>query len=150
MTAAASPGGIGAASASTYRVLLAEDNEINQIVASEVLTKSGYRCEVVDNGQKAVAAVQRERFDIVLMDCQMPLLDGFDATRLIREQEAAQGAGCRRLPIIALTANAMKGDRERCLEAGMDAYASKPINPAELLGTIERLLHAGLDAAKAA
>jgi len=134
-------------------VLLAEDNEINQLVASEILTKCGYRCEIVADGQKAVEALQRRRYDLVLMDCQMPVMDGFAATREIRRLERDGllfgGAGCR-LAVIALTANAMKGDRERCLDAGMDAFASKPINPKELLRTIEQALPNGLAGSKTA
>ncbi|GEM_PF-5005581 len=135
------------------RLLVAEDNEINQIVATEVLSRSGIRCDVVDTGQAAVEAVKRERYDLVLMDCQMPVMDGFDATREIRALENRRGvasSGGSRLPIVALTANAMRGDRERCLEAGMDAYVSKPIDPTELLKTIRRLLGNQPQAADAA
>jgi PAS domain S-box-containing protein len=135
------------------RVLLAEDNEINQIVAREMLIKCGYCCDIVGDGQKAVDAMQREEYDLILMDCQMPVKDGFDATREIRRLERNNqlaGQSGRRIPIVALTANAMKGAREKCLEAGMDGYASKPINPKELLRTIERMLRGGTDVAKAA
>ncbi len=135
------------------RILVAEDNEINQIVAKEILTKSGFRCDIVGDGRKAVEQAQSGQYDLILMDCQMPVMDGFDATREIRRLERGghlpAGTG-RRIPIVALTANAMKGDRERCLEAGMDAYASKPINPKELLSTIEQVLRGGSDVAKAA
>lgn len=135
------------------RILVAEDNEINQIVAQEILTKSGFRCGIVGDGKAAVEAAQSGQYDLILMDCQMPVMDGFDAAREIRRLERAgqrPGGAGRHIPIVALTANAMKGDRERCLEAGMDAYASKPINPKELLGTIEQMLRGGTDAAKAA
>jgi len=124
------------------RVLLAEDNEINQAIACELLSNSGFDCTVAPNGTAAVDAVRREAFDLILMDCQMPEMDGFEATREIRRLEAAgqlpvqQG---RRLPIIALTANALKGDRERCIEAGMDDYASKPIDLKALLATIDSI-----------
>jgi signal transduction histidine kinase/DNA-binding response OmpR family regulator len=124
---------------SAPRVLLAEDNEINRIVATEILKKSGYRFETAVNGAAALEAVKKEHFDVVLMDCQMPVMDGFEATREIRRWEAAgpmMNGSVHRIPIIALTANAMKGDRERCLEAGMDAYTSKPIDPKHLLSTI--------------
>jgi len=143
--------GIGAARGA--RILLADDNEINQIVARELLTKAGFLCDTVQDGREAVEAVQRERYDVVLMDCQMPVLDGFDATREIRRWEsfrAASGGGSSHVPIVALTADAMKGDRERCLDAGMDDYASKPINPAELLEAIGRAIRsdrAGREAA---
>lgn len=127
---------------SRLRILLAEDNEINQIVASEVLRNVGYRCDVVGDGQSAVEAVRRERYDAVVMDCQMPRLDGFQATAEIRrmEQDGGHGTASRRVPIIALTANAMSGDRELCMQAGMDAYASKPIDPAQLLQAIASVL----------
>jgi two-component system, sensor histidine kinase and response regulator len=121
------------------RVLLAEDNEINQIVAVEMLANAGYSVHVVGDGRAAVDAVQREAFDVVLMDCQMPAMDGFEAARAIRDWEGLPTARAR-VPIIALTANAMKGDRERCLQAGMDSYCSKPIDPQKLLGAIAALL----------
>ncbi len=135
------------------RILVAEDNEINQIVTKEVLTKSGYLCDIVDNGKHAVEQARTGKYDLILMDCQMPVLDGFDASREIRrlEREAQLAGGTElHIPIVALTANAMKGDRERCIEVGMDAYTSKPINPKELLSTIERMLQNGSGVAKAA
>jgi two-component system, sensor histidine kinase and response regulator len=118
------------------RILVAEDNEINQIVVREVLERAGHHCEVAPDGQRALDAVMKKQYDLVLMDCQMPVMDGFDSARAIRRAEAASVSRVR-IPIVALTANAMKGDREKCLEAGMDAYTSKPINPQELLRTIE-------------
>ena len=121
------------------RILIAEDNEVNQEVACEILSNAGCRCETVENGKMAVAAVVREPYDLVLMDCQMPEMDGFEATREIRELEE-QGRNLSRrggrLPIIALTASAVKGDRERCLEAGMDDYLSKPIEPDQMIEMI--------------
>ncbi len=125
------------------RLLLAEDNEINQMIARELLSRSGFECTVVGNGKAAVEATLRGCFDIVLMDCQMPEMDGFEATREIRRLESVRSIACHpagRIPIIALTANAVQGDRERCLEAGMDAYASKPIDLKSLLATIEPFL----------
>jgi two-component system sensor histidine kinase/response regulator len=116
------------------RVLVAEDNEVNQKVAVRILEKLGYRVEVADNGREALEACERTRYDAVLMDGQMPGLDGYEATRRIRERE---GAGTR-LPIIAMTASAMKGDRERCLEAGMDDYVSKPVTPEALERVLRR------------
>jgi PAS domain S-box-containing protein len=129
----------------TGKVLVAEDNEINQIVVREILTKSGLDCHIVSNGQQAVDAFSAESADylLALMDCQMPEMDGFGATREIRRLEQStqqKHAGRNRLPIVALTANAMKGDREACLEAGMDAYVSKPIDPSELMNAITQIL----------
>jgi len=108
------------------RVLLAEDNAVNQEVALAMLKGFGCDVEVANNGREAVAAVYRARFDLILMDCQMPEMDGFEATRILRKLEAARAATAPRIPIIALTANAMGGDRERCLAAGMDDYLAKP------------------------
>ena len=121
------------------RILLAEDNEVNQLVAMEVLSRSGFACEAVDNGRKAVEAAAGGRFQVILMDCQMPEMDGFEASRRIRKWEGENGIG-RPVPIIALTANALKGDRERCLEAGMTGYVTKPIHPAELVAAIDSAL----------
>ena len=124
------------------RILLVEDNEVNQMVAAELLAEAGYVCACADDGRKAVDAVLRSPFDLVLMDCQMPEMDGFDAARLIRQHEAHRRLPGRttRLPIIALTANALKGDRDRCLQAGMDDYLSKPLQPEKLLAIIARFL----------
>ncbi|MGN6370787.1 MAG: response regulator [Phycisphaerae bacterium] len=123
-------------------ILLVEDHEVNQIVATELLAKGGYSFQVAADGAQAVQMVLQQPFDLVLMDCQMPIMDGFDATRLIRRHEAAGYLHGRTtpLPIIALTANALKGDRERCVEAGMDGYLTKPLHPQKLLGTIRDFL----------
>jgi CheY-like chemotaxis protein len=118
------------------KILLAEDNAVNQRVAQRVLEKAGHSVTVVDNGRKAVEAFYRQHFDLILMDVQMPEMDGFEATEAIRERE---DWSVQRTPIIALTAHAMSGDRERCLEHGMDAYVQKPIDSAEMLSTIARL-----------
>jgi len=126
------------------RVLLAEDNETNQIVARAWLEKLGLDVRSVDNGQAALRAIEREHFDLVLMDCQMPQLDGFATTAELRRREAGQA---RRLPVIALTANAMEGDRERCLQAGMDAYLAKPYSGHDIARAIARWLPAVAPAA---
>lgn len=116
------------------RVLLAEDNEINQQVAIEFLQMRGHDVRVAANGIQALAALAAERFDVVLMDVQMPQMDGFKATAAIREKEKTTGD---HMPIIAMTGYAMKGDRQRCLDAGMDAYVCKPIRSQELYEIIE-------------
>ena len=118
------------------QVLVADDNEINQLVAVEMLRTAGYDATVVNNGLEAVSAIRRGKFDVVLMDCEMPELDGFAATRMIRTMESEQSLAApngRPLPIIALTAQAVQGDRERCLSAGMTDYVTKPVNREELL-----------------
>jgi CheY-like chemotaxis protein len=115
---------------------VAEDNLVNQKLVRSLLEKLGCEVDVVGNGREAVEAVAKSDYDAVLMDCQMPELDGFAATREIRSSERA---GCR-IPIIALTANAMIGDRERCLEAGMDDYVSKPIGRGELEAALARCM----------
>jgi two-component system sensor histidine kinase/response regulator len=117
-------------------VLVAEDNIINQRYALEVLEKQGYSTVVVGNGREALLALERETFDLVLMDVQMPEMDGFEATSSIRARERFTG---KRIPIIAMTAHAMSGDRDKCMAAGMDAYVPKPIRSAELFDTISSL-----------
>jgi CheY-like chemotaxis protein len=115
------------------RVLLAEDNAVNRKVATEMLRRLGLEVATARDGREALQMVQAERFDLVLMDCQMPELDGLEATRRLRD---SQSDGTLRTPIIALTANAMKGDRDRCLAAGMDDYLAKPVR----LGALARCL----------
>ena len=119
------------------RILLAEDNEINQEVATEILTTAGYHCDVVGDGKQALEALRSTRYDLVLMDCQMPEMDGLEATRAIRHDEQTNSAITRTIPIIALTANAMDSDRRRCLEAGMTDYLSKPLDPVKLVEIID-------------
>jgi PAS domain S-box-containing protein len=114
------------------RILLAEDNAVNQKVAIRLLEKMGHKVEVAADGERAVAAVRLDIYDLVLMDCQMPVMDGYAATRAIRKLNLRH-----RIPIIAMTANAMPEDRQRCLEAGMDDYVSKPISTAQLHRAIE-------------
>ena len=121
------------------RVLLAEDNESNQLVAISHMQRLGLQVTCAENGQQVIERLAEADFDLVLMDCQMPQMDGFAATRLIRAEELAAGTG-RHVPIIALTANAMRGDRERCLEAGMDDYLAKPYVGDEMRAILIRWL----------
>jgi PAS domain S-box-containing protein len=116
------------------KLLLAEDNRVNQLVATKMLRRRGHDVTVVGDGRQALEALDRERFDLVLMDVQMPVMDGFEATALIRERETMTG---RHVPIVAMTAHAMKGDEERCLAAGMDGYVPKPLQAADLYATVE-------------
>lgn len=116
-------------------ILVAEDNEINQMVISEMLSSMGMSCKTVDTGIAAVKAVKEGSYDLILMDCQMPEMDGYEASRAIRAGETG-----RRTPIIALTANAMTSDEEKCLEAGMDDYLSKPVTPERLYAKLEKWL----------
>ena len=125
----------------TARVLLVEDNRVNQDVAQRILETFGIRATVCQNGEEAVAQLARSRFDVVLMDCQMPVMDGFQATAAIRQREATEPG--MHTPIIAVTANAMPGDRERCLSAGMDDYLTKPFKRESLGTTLARWLAPG-------
>jgi len=119
------------------RILLAEDNLVNQTLAVRLLEKHGHTVAVANNGKEALAAFEKESFDLVLMDVQMPEMDGFEATAAIREKEKGTGG---HIPIIAMTAHAMKGDRERCLAAGMEDYISKPVRAKELFEAIDRIV----------
>jgi PAS domain S-box-containing protein len=119
--------------ACNMRLLLAEDNAVNQKLAVRILQKKGYAVVVVNDGQEALDALERQEFDAVLMDVQMPVMSGLEATAAIRRREAGKA---KRTPIIAMTAHAMKGDREKCLEAGMDAYVTKPIQASDLFEAI--------------
>ncbi|MBL8250665.1 MAG: response regulator [Candidatus Competibacter sp.] len=121
-------------------VLLVEDNAVNQLIGKELLAQMGLSVDVADNGREALRALEDKSYDLVLMDCQMPEMDGYEATRLIRQREQAERR--TRLPIIALTAHAMPGDREKCLEAGMDDYLIKPFQFAEIESVLERWLAA--------
>jgi CheY-like chemotaxis protein len=126
--------------APSLRLLLADDNPVNGRLASIILRRAGHQVEVVTDGQQAVAAVQAAPFDLVLMDVQMPVLDGLDAARRIR---ALPDPKLARIPIVAITANAMRGDDEACFAAGMDGYVTKPISAATLLDAVQRH-HTGL------
>jgi PAS domain S-box-containing protein len=118
------------------KILLAEDNIVNQKVASRILEKRGHRITIADNGKEAVKAYEKETFDLILMDVQMPEMDGFEATKRIREIENETH---KHIPIAAMTAHTMKGDKEKCLVAGMDAYISKPIRTKEMFNVIDNL-----------
>ncbi len=125
------------------RVLVVEDNRVSQTVAVDLLEKLGYRADVVRNGREAVEAVSRQPYAAVFMDCQMPELDGFAATQQIREREARRQSapdapGGQRIPIIAMTGSTTPGNRERCLEAGMDDYLSKPLRAEQLQAVLQR------------
>ncbi|MFN7086266.1 MAG: response regulator [Burkholderiales bacterium] len=117
--------------------MLAEDNPVNQTVCRAMLERLGACVQVVGDGEEAVRAFEAGGMDLILMDCQMPRMDGYQATGVIREREKAAGAG-RRVAIVALTAHAMQGDREKCLAAGMDDYLSKPFKQAELAAVVAR------------
>ncbi len=125
---------LGERTARSVRILVVEDNAVNQKVALRILERAGHRADAVGNGLEALVALEQIPYDIVLMDVQMPEMDGFEATRLLRVREG----GRSHLPVIAMTAHAMKGDRENCLEAGMDDYVAKPIQPKELISVIDR------------
>jgi CheY-like chemotaxis protein len=121
------------------QLLVAEDNAVNQKLVRRLLEKLNCSVDIVGNGREAVEAVAARRYDLVFMDCQMPEMDGFTATRTIREAEGDQ----QHTTIIAMTAHAMAGDRERCIDAGMDDYMSKPINPQLLESVVKQWLKAG-------
>jgi two-component system, sensor histidine kinase and response regulator len=136
----------GRDSAVCLRVLLAEDNPVNQLLVQRLLEKRGHSVVVASTGLEALDILQRENVDVVLMDIQMPEMDGLEATKAIRSRESD---GRPRMPVIALTAHAMKGDREKCLAAGMDAHLSKPIRPAELDEVLEKYMARRIESVKA-
>jgi len=129
-----------AAALPRLRILLAEDNLVNQTLAVRLLEKQGHEVVLALTGKEALDKIEESRFDVVLMDVQMPEMDGLAATRELRRTEEETGG---HLPVVAMTAYAMKGDRERCLEAGMDAYLPKPINSRELFQAIAAALPLG-------
>jgi CheY-like chemotaxis protein len=131
----------GSARGQSPLILLAEDNVVNQKVAMAMLTQRGYRVVLATNGREAVDATRSQPVDLILMDVQMPEMSGFEATAAIRASEEGSN---RHMPIVALTAHAMKGDVERCLEAGMDGYLAKPIDRASLFSQLAKHLPAGL------
>ena len=143
---AVAPSALPAAPGGRGRVLAADDNAVNKRLITRLLEKAGYVADAVDNGREAVEAVTRADYDAVLMDCQMPVMDGFEATSVIR---AAESGRSRRVPIIALTASAMASDRERCLAAGMDDYLTKPIKPTELAEILARWIPRPVEAGRA-
>jgi CheY-like chemotaxis protein len=125
---------------SMFRILVVEDNQVNQKVVTTVLRKRGYTIELAGDGTEALSKLETSAlFDLILMDVQMPVLDGLEATRLIRKDPR-----WKELPIVAMTAHAMSGDMERCLEAGMNGYISKPVHPSQLLETVDGYLHRSL------
>jgi CheY-like chemotaxis protein len=134
----AATGTTGAGESHLY-ILLAEDNLVNQKVACKLLERRGHDVTVVNNGAEALSALEQRAFDLILMDIQMPEMDGLEATRQIRGRERSTGI---HVPILAMTAHAMKGDKERCLAAGMDGYISKPIHVQSLMQTIYTLVPA--------
>jgi CheY-like chemotaxis protein len=125
------------------RILLAEDNEVNRQVAVEFLSMRGHTVEVAHDGAEALEAFYREQFDVILMDIQMPNMDGIQATAAIRQREEISG---QHIPIVAMTGYAMTGDRQRCLDSGMDAYICKPIRSQELFDILERFSPANRNA----
>jgi len=125
------------------RILLAEDNEVNQLLAVILLEGWGVSVEVVGDGLEALEALRKTRYDLVLMDIQMPRMDGFEATARLRQPES--GVLDPRVPVVAMTAYAMREDRQRCLEAGMDDYLAKPIEPATLLEVLNRQCGTAVD-----
>ena len=129
--------GTGSTAVSPLRVLVAEDSQVNQKLVVAFLEKHGHQVTLVNNGKEATAAITAKQFDLVLMDVEMPEMDGFEATRIIRDRERETGL---HVPIVALTAHAMRGDQERCLEAGMDSYLSKPVRSDQLFDTIASVL----------
>src|SRR5258706_2135599 len=135
----ATPAGSISETPARLRVLVAEDDESNQEVFRIMLERRGFSVRIVANGRQALAAVDEESFDLLLVDVRMPEVDGCEVVESLRRGEG-ENPGCGRLPVIALTAMAQKRDRERCMQAGMDEYLSKPFRAAELYATLDRVL----------
>jgi CheY-like chemotaxis protein len=124
------------------QVLVVEDNLVNQRISSLMLKKLGFAVDLANNGEEGVAMWAQGNYDAIIMDCQMPILDGYSATAKIREQEQAHGCATnRRMPIIALTAHALPQDRQKCLDSGMDDYLTKPIASSDLGAALNRWLN---------
>ncbi|QDS86052.1 Sensor histidine kinase RcsC [Rosistilla ulvae] len=123
----------------TPQILLVEDNEINQMLAHEVLIGNGWQCQIAANGSEALQAIESQAYDLILMDCQMPIMDGFSLTQEIRNRQL-DGRVRSPCPIIAVTANALKEDRQKCIDAGMDDYLAKPFNPKQLTEIVQQWL----------
>jgi CheY-like chemotaxis protein len=140
------PVALSAAVCARLHILLVEDNPANRKLARYILEDRGHIVEIAGDGQEAIRLAERNRYDVILMDVQMPGMDGLEATAAIRKREA----GGRRVPILAMTAHAMRGDRERCLAAGMDGYLSKPIHAQEMIGLVESLARGAAPAEAAA
>jgi CheY-like chemotaxis protein/HPt (histidine-containing phosphotransfer) domain-containing protein len=131
-------GATGETDWTSCRILVVEDNPVNQLVITATISQLGCPVDAVDNGREAVKAIARETYDIVLMDCQMPEMDGYEATETIREWE--KGSNRSRTPIIALTANAMQGDRDKCLASGMDDYLPKPFQQKQIYAVLKQYI----------
>lgn len=121
---------------SEFHILLVEDYKANIMVATLLLESFGYSCSVAETGEDALRKIEEQHFDLILMDVQMPLMNGFEATQRIREREAEKHLA--RVPVIGMTAHALSGDREKCIEAGMDDYLSKPFQPEQLQALLDK------------
>jgi CheY-like chemotaxis protein len=128
----------GEGNATNYRILLAEDDPVNRLMTKLLLTRSGYHVDVASNGSEAITALEKNDYMMVLMDCMMPETNGYEATSVIRDP--ASGVRDHTIPVIALTANAMQKDRDRCLAAGMNDYLAKPIEVTKMLAMLEKWL----------
>jgi len=129
---------------SKFKILLVEDNTSNQKFTAKILSKAGFICDIASNGIEAIESYKNKKYNLILMDCQMPVMDGYEATKEIRNIEKCEeiiGENPKHIPIIALTAHAMQGDIDKCLSFGMDDYVSKPIDDKKFIETIKKYLH---------